>query len=160
MFGNIRLPELVGMIFFAKYMIDMLNFHRLIVNNMYGISGVFFPRRCTNQDDNFPLNSSEFNGIEISNMSFSYYDKQVFTNFSAVLEKGTWIKIVGDNGSGKTTLCKLIAGMLLPTEGTIRVADLILNKQTQNYWKQQIIYKARTLHIFDYEVSFLKTSKI
>src|SRR5690606_27765964 len=35
--------------------------------------------------------------------------------------KGEVLGIIGSNGSGKTTLCKLIAGILKPDEGSIRV---------------------------------------
>lgn len=40
-------------------------------------------------------------------------------SFSA--EQGECIGIVGKNGTGKSTLLKLIAGVLLPDEGTVRV---------------------------------------
>jgi ABC-2 type transport system ATP-binding protein len=36
------------------------------------------------------------------------------------IEQGTSIGLIGHNGSGKTTLLKCIAGILRPTEGTIR----------------------------------------
>ncbi|HEX7248011.1 MAG TPA: ATP-binding cassette domain-containing protein, partial [Actinomycetota bacterium] len=36
------------------------------------------------------------------------------------IEQGSSIGLIGHNGSGKTTLLKCIAGILRPTEGTIR----------------------------------------
>ena len=43
------------------------------------------------------------------------------TDVSLTIEGGHIIGLLGPNGSGKTTLLKLIAGLLQPTSGTIRI---------------------------------------
>ena len=40
-------------------------------------------------------------------------------NVSTTIGKGEAVGLIGDNGSGKSTLLKLIAGVLLPDEGTV-----------------------------------------
>ena len=40
-------------------------------------------------------------------------------NISTTIGRGEAVGLVGDNGSGKSTLLKLIAGVLLPDEGTV-----------------------------------------
>ncbi len=42
-------------------------------------------------------------------------------NVSFSLEKGGRLGIVGENGSGKSTLLKMLAGVLTPTSGTVKV---------------------------------------
>lgn len=59
--------------------------------------------------------------IELRNVSFRYpgTERYVIKNFSAVLEPGDTVVLVGLNGAGKTTLIKLITRLYDPTEGEI-----------------------------------------
>ena len=47
------------------------------------------------------------------------------------LPKGEIIGLLGPNGSGKTTLIKLAAGLLVPTDGTIRVDGKPIGAETK-----------------------------
>jgi ABC-type polysaccharide/polyol phosphate transport system ATPase subunit len=47
-------------------------------------------------------------------------------NFSLKVRKGEIIGVIGKNGSGKSTLMKLIAGVTVPTSGTLRVKGNIV----------------------------------
>jgi ATPase subunit of ABC transporter with duplicated ATPase domains len=52
------------------------------------------------------------------------YDKQpVISNFSAMVEAGEKIALIGANGVGKTTLLRLLAGDLEATRGVIKWSD-------------------------------------
>ncbi|MGQ4532176.1 ABC transporter ATP-binding protein [Dermabacteraceae bacterium P13115] len=44
--------------------------------------------------------------------------------FSTRLEKGRAGAVIGPNGAGKTTFLRVVAGLLAPSEGTIRVAGV------------------------------------
>ena len=44
------------------------------------------------------------------------------------IDRGEFVFIVGDSGSGKSTLIKLLLKELEPTEGTIRVNGVLLNR--------------------------------
>jgi len=63
--------------------------------------------------------------ITFDNVSFSYDGRvPVLDGFSAVIEPGETVAIVGTTGSGKTSLARLAAALEQPTDGEIYVGDL------------------------------------
>ncbi len=62
--------------------------------------------------------------VELERVGFAYpgQDTPVLDGCDLMIETGEVLGIVGPNGAGKTTLVKMIAGLLEPTDGTIRVA--------------------------------------
>lgn len=65
--------------------------------------------------------------IHARNISFRYpHSSQVFSDFSWNVEKGEKWAILGPSGCGKTTLLYLLAGLISPDQGEIRVEDQLL----------------------------------
>jgi ABC-2 type transport system ATP-binding protein len=71
-------------------------------------------------------------GIQITNVTkvFPKMEKPALNNINASIRQGIITGLVGPDGAGKTTLIRLIAGLFLPTQGTIHV--LGLNTQTDS----------------------------
>lgn len=84
---------------------------------------------------NFKLDSGEKSGkiiAELEHASFAYGGKVIMDKFSAILQRGDKIGLIGPNGIGKTTFLKLILGELQPTYGRIRIGS----KQEVAYFDQ------------------------
>lgn len=53
--------------------------------------------------------------------SFINFEKKVIKNFTARINSGDRVAVIGPNGSGKTTLLKAIAGHISATSGSIKI---------------------------------------
>lgn len=92
-------------------------------------------RREVQGQVNFKLDSGEKSGkiiAELEDASFHYPDKKIMERFSAIIQRGDKIGLIGANGVGKTTFLKLILGELSPTFGKIRLGS----KQEVAYFDQ------------------------
>ena len=71
--------------------------------------------------------------IELTDISYSYYEDVVLENLSLNIKEGEAVAICGDNGSGKSTLLKLINGLIFPQKGTYKFDGVeITEKQMDN----------------------------
>lgn len=57
----------------------------------------------------------------VSNLSFAYDTRSVFSGASLEIMRGEFLALIGDNGTGKSTLMKLLLGTLTPNSGEIRL---------------------------------------
>ena len=83
-------------------------------------------RREVQGQINFNLNSGEASGkiiAELEHAGFSYDNRLIMQDFSAIIQRGDKIGLIGPNGIGKTTFLKLILGELQPTSGKIRLGS-------------------------------------
>jgi ABC transporter. len=80
--------------------------------------------------------------LEVRNLSHVYLSKQTATlaleNVSFSVHEGEFISLLGPSGCGKTTLLSIIAGLLKPSRGEIRMkGGSSLNEQQTGYMLQQ-----------------------
>jgi ABC-2 type transport system ATP-binding protein len=61
-------------------------------------------------------------GIEVEGLSRAFGDRSVLHDLTLTVEPGEVVAVVGGNGSGKTTLLRILAGLLEPDAGSVRIA--------------------------------------
>ena len=59
--------------------------------------------------------------LEIKNLSISWDQLIVLNKLNLKLTNGEKLAIVGPSGSGKSTILKIVAGLILPTEGELKI---------------------------------------
>lgn len=67
--------------------------------------------------------------IQLDQVSFAYpHSALLFDRYNLPVERGQSLAILGPSGCGKTTLLYLLAGLLFPTAGQVRVNGQPLNR--------------------------------
>lgn len=63
--------------------------------------------------------------IEVNDLVYEYPDgTRALQHINLDIYAGQFIALIGQNGSGKTTFAKCLNGLLKPTEGYVKIADL------------------------------------
>lgn len=76
-------------------------------------------------DINFETSRIGKKVINFENVSFSYPDKPILTDFNLLVQNKDRIGVVGDNGKGKSTLLNLIAGEVQADSGKLEIGETI-----------------------------------
>ncbi len=86
-------------------------------------------------------------GIELVDVSFSQGADRVFENLGLRIEAGVITALMGPSGSGKTTLVDMVAGLVSPDAGEIRIDGTPLEKLDLIAWRHRIGYVAQELFL-------------
>ena len=84
--------------------------------------------------------------IELENISKSYGNRKLISDYSYIFLKNDRIGIIGPNGCGKTTLLKIINGIVRPDSGTIEIGKTI----RIGYFSQENEYMDASMKVIDY----------
>lgn len=89
--------------------------------------------------------------IKLKNINYSYpgEKQEILKNFNLEIPKNSFVCITGESGIGKTTIIDIIAGILKPTSGKIFIDNKRLNKNNENYWKNNIGYVSQNTILFN-----------
>lgn len=87
--------------------------------------------------------------VEVDNVSFAYPGgANVLENLSVTLAAGTTTALVGTSGAGKSTLAALIAGLVEPTAGRIRVGEVDTTQVSDLWTAKNVTLMTQDVHIF------------
>ena len=90
--------------------------------------------------------------VELSNVGFHYGaagSPAILEDVDLTVDPGQTVAIVGRSGSGKTTLIKLLAGLIEPTEGTIRFDGFEMQTLDYRTLRRQIGFVLQESYLFD-----------
>ncbi|MFZ6641620.1 peptidase domain-containing ABC transporter [Undibacterium sp. TC4M20W] len=78
--------------------------------------------------------------ITLKNIKFRYAEGEpwVLSDVNLTIPAGQSIALVGPSGCGKTTLCKIILGLLKPTEGEVLIDDIPITQLGVKTYRQLV----------------------
>lgn len=89
--------------------------------------------------------------LQLQGLGFLYSRKAVLGAIDATVAAGESVCILGENGAGKSTLLKLCAGLLRPSNGTVRIAGTELTGQSRAAIARQVAYLPQECtHVFPF----------
>ena len=82
-------------------------------------------------------------GIALENVSFTYQEgtplaSAALLDVSLMIEDGSYTALIGHTGSGKSTILQLLNGLLVPSQGSVRVFDTLITSTSKNKDIRQI----------------------
>lgn len=87
--------------------------------------------------------------LEIEHLTFAYPGgNPVLDDLSVTLPAGTTTALVGTSGAGKSTLASLIAGLLEPTAGAIRVGGVDTAEVDPVWTARNVTLVSQEVHVF------------
>ncbi len=86
--------------------------------------------------------------LEIKNLRKTYGDLVAVDDVSFTLEQGQLIGLLGPNGAGKTTTVSMIAGLVTPDRGEVRIGGVMLKGDTDPI-KRKIGLVPQDLALYD-----------
>ena len=69
--------------------------------------------------------------ISIENITKQYQGVTAIKNLTLTIPSGCLFGFIGPNGAGKTTTIRILAGILLPDAGTVKIAGIDLNTRPE-----------------------------
>jgi len=87
--------------------------------------------------------------LEVVDVWKRFDDKDVIRGVSFTVSKGETFVLMGPNGSGKTTLASIIAGVLRPNRGSVKIRGLDIVKEWTKS-KENISYLPQSPSVFPY----------
>ncbi len=57
--------------------------------------------------------------VQCENVSWEVEQRLILDNINFQIKKGQFISIIGPNGAGKSSLCKVILGLIKPSDGKV-----------------------------------------
>ena len=125
--------------------IQYINFSKQAVLNLHNEFKDYKKNNIKN------INNFKFNKeISVKNLFYKIpeSDLSILKNINLTIRKNDKIGIMGETGSGKSTLINILAGLIKPSSGVIKIDDQILD-DNKNEWLNKIGYVGQSTNLIE-----------
>ena len=93
--------------------------------------------------------------IRVEGLSYRYAPERAWAlqGVSLRIPARATVGLVGANGSGKSTLIDLLAGLLVPSAGTVEVDGCALDASNRAAWQAQLAYVPQQIFLLDASIA-------
>ncbi len=148
-------PILISLLFFYRALTALLQM-QTAWNYFLSTSGSIENMKQFQQEldsNNEQAGNRELNKFhskfELNNVSLQYGDKKVLQNINLVVNKNETVAFVGESGSGKTSLVNMLAGLLPPDAGTMKVDGVASTEINMPAFQKRLGYITQDPVIFN-----------
>jgi ATP-binding cassette subfamily B protein len=91
------------------------------------------------------------NEISLENISFQYENtsKAVLNNVTLSIKKGSCVGFIGKTGSGKSTLLDVVMGLLMPSNGYLKIDGQAISIENKRAWQANIAHVPQSIYLVD-----------
>lgn len=139
-------PILISLLFFYRALMALLSMQQSW-GSFVSVSGSlenmqdFQARLEANKEQN---GRKEFKKLEttikLKDVDFSYQDSPILKGINLEISRKESVAFVGESGSGKTTMVNIIAGLLLPDRGEVKINNRSIQQFDKESYQQRIGY--------------------
>ena len=98
--------------------------------------------------ETYAMIDKDIEEIKLTNVGYSFKDKEVFKNINCSFEKGKNYAIVGESGSGKSTLINIILGNNKQYSGSVKYNDVEISDIEESQLFKSVSYIGNITHIY------------
>lgn len=97
-------------------------------------------------------NAPEDNSLKLTDVRFSYQEKEVLHGISMDIPEGSFIALVGPSGSGKSTIARLIASLWDVDSGSISLGGDDIRRIPQEAYSDKVAFVSQDNYLFNMTV--------
>ena len=98
--------------------------------------------------ETYAMIDKDIEEIKLTNVGYSFKDKEIFKNINCSFEKGKNYAIVGESGSGKSTLINIILGNNKQYSGSVKYNDVEISDIEESQLFKSVSYIGNITHIY------------
>jgi subfamily B ATP-binding cassette protein MsbA len=146
---------LLSLLFFYRalsFLMLIQNNWQSFINNVGSISSVVSLSKEMADEKEVqpkPLFQAFEHDLHIKDVTFSYGVRPVLNDIDIRIPKNQTVALIGESGSGKTTLANIIACLLMPDSGEIRIDGIPVREYNYDSYRNKIGYISQESVIFN-----------